>query len=243
MKNLTLFLLLILAVSPSFAQFENINIPLVKHTATRNRIIPRNQPHPYDPSGGILLTFEGMGAPDFIMNFYNGGTSLFGYTGTNYGVSFSPGVFVGNVPPGNEGNMPSPYALMSPLYGNIMNVPAGFATGISFYYCTFASKVVRIYDGPDGTGNLLASYFLAANMLDSNVVNMNKVEIPFSGTAKSVVFPGHMLDFAYYDDIALGDAAPPSSVPTLSQWGLIIFAFSLVAFGSLYILRLRGGVS
>src|SRR5258705_6391221 len=82
----------------------------------------------------IVLTFEGVGDNAPIGNFYNGGA------GTNYGVSFGADslavIQLAHGGSGNFTNNPSgdtvAFFLSGP--GDVMNVAAGFSTGVSFFY-------------------------------------------------------------------------------------------------------------
>ena len=87
----------------------------------------------------VTLTFEGLGNFEPVSQFYNGGTGGNGSgPGTNYGISFSPNSLAlidsdagGS---GNFGGEPSPDTVLFFTSGTaVMNVPAGFATGFSFY--------------------------------------------------------------------------------------------------------------
>ena len=128
----------------------------------------------------ITLDFENVAAyPNgnnvFIQNFYNGGTASNGFTGTNYGVSFgsnallgclnSTTVFCSN---GSRGGL-APTSSQGSLFflsGNqtYMNVAAGFGTGFSFNYSSLDQPgSVDVYDGLNGTGNLLSTVSLTPN--------------------------------------------------------------------------------
>ncbi len=115
----------------------------------------------------IVLDFEGVPDLSSVGNFYNGGA------GTNYGVSFS-GATLGLVDAdaggsGNFANEPSANTVMFFLNANnaILNLAAGFDTGFSFFYSSSTAATVNVYDGVDGTGNLLGSLNLLAQGFDS----------------------------------------------------------------------------
>ena len=90
-------------------------------------------------STSFILTFEGVPDFDSVGDFYNGGTSGSGASGTNYGVQFSSNALAlvdadagGS---GNFANEPTPSTVVFFLSGlPIMNYSNGFFTGLSFYY-------------------------------------------------------------------------------------------------------------
>jgi len=179
----------------------------------------------------ILLDFEGVGHLASIDSFYNGGTDSFGNSGTNYGVVFSDAVGVIDAEAGGTGNFanePSPDTTMSFQAGAaILNFAAGFDTGISFFYTAFRAGLVTVYDGLDGTGNLLASIDLLAQAYDNctgdptgDFCNWTAAGAGFSGTAKSVVFGGEP-EGTGFDNVVLGIATPSGQVPTGSTFALV----------------------
>jgi len=186
------------------------------------------------PTTVIVLDFEGLGTSDAINDFYNGGTSAQGYSGTNYGVQF--GVALGIIDSdaggtGNFANEPSPETIMFFLDANqaFMNVPAGFTTGFSFYYSANASDTyVEVYDGLNGTGNLVGSANLPLNYNSNNCTgdpngqycNWDIISVPFTGTAMSVVFGG-TANYVGFDDVTFGSTTPGAQVP-ISNWSIIL---------------------
>jgi len=157
------------------------------------------------------LTFEGVGNLNQVGNFYNGDGP------DNYGVSFS-GATLGIVDAdaggsGNFANEPTGDTVMFFLDENNarMTVAAGFDTGFSFYYSSIANAGdVYVYDGPDGTGNLLASLNLPALGSDPNGGDPTgayniwaNVGVGFNGIAQSVVFSG-AANFIAFDNVTFG---------------------------------------
>ena len=212
----------------SMKKLETIIDPNAKITITTKEIKvlgQQNQPtknYEYSTENVniIVLDFEGLGNVDNINNFYNGGTSSQGYSGTNYGVEFGVALAVIDADAGGSGNFanePSPSTVMFFLDANqvFMNVAAGFTTGFSFYYSSNTSNgSVSVYDGLNGTGNLLGTLNLALNY-DINCIgdpngtycNWDPIAIPFEGTAKSVVFSGVANRIAF-DDVTFGSTTP-----------------------------------
>ncbi len=182
----------------------------------------------------IVLDFEGLDNQEAIQDFYNGGTSQNGNVGTDFGVSFSNNTLAlidadagGS---GNFGGEPSPDTAMFFLTGAnaFMNVAAGFDTGFSFFYTAVNNPgSVDVYDGINGTGNLLASLFIPITPSDGGDPNGQfspffAIGIAFSGIAKSVSFAGVQNQIAF-DDITFGSSTPGNPVPepaTLALLGL-----------------------
>jgi hypothetical protein len=165
-------------------------------------------------SAVIVLTFEGVGDLNPVGDFYNGGG------GPNYGVSFSPETLAlvdsdagGS---GNFANEPSPSTVMFFLEADeaILNVAAGFTTGFSFFYSAVEAGSVRVYEGLNATGSLLASLNLRAQFGDGCVgdptgayCNWTAVGVKFAGIARSIDFGG-AANFIGFDDITFGSDRP-----------------------------------
>lgn len=172
----------------------------------------------------IVLDFEGVGDIAAINNFYNGGTDASGASGTNYGISFSlDSIGVIDTDAGGSAlisGMPSGTTVLGFFSGGaaVLNIAAGFDTRLAFHYAAGEPGFVNVFDGLDGTGNLLASLNLGVNInncLDGNNLfcNFDQVELLFAGSARSVAFSG--LDaYLAIDDVTLGALdAGPSPVP------------------------------
>ncbi len=170
-------------------------------------------------AGVMVLDFEGLDDQESINDFYNGGTSENGNSGTDYGVSFSGNTLsiidldAGGT--GNFGGEPTPDTVMFFLTGAsaIMNVAEGFDTGFSFFYSAINnSGSVSVYDGLDGTGNLLAVLDIPTTPSDGGDPNGNfspfyAIGIEFEGLAMSVSFAGVQNQIAF-DDITFGSVIP-----------------------------------
>jgi len=146
------------------------------------------------------LTFEGVGDLAEVANFYNGGTDSLGNAGPNYGVEFAQGSLglidadVGGS--GNIANEPSGQTVLFFLTAQaaVMNVPAGFNDGFAVKYAApYFDGFVTIYDGLNGTGNVLAAAYLPINGNagggdpNGQYNTWWLVGLTFDGTAKSVV--------------------------------------------------------
>lgn len=206
----------------------------------------------------ITLDFEGV-APTYpssndtlVQDFYNGGTSSSGTSGTNYGVAFSDNALAvclntqttscSNGSRGGEGNPNSQLGALFFLTGSetFMNVAAGFDTGFSFFYSAInQGGSVSVFDGLNGTGNLLASISLGTT--SSNCTGYGASFCPFvasgiafSGIAKSVSFGG-VADQVAFDDVTFGSVTPDPGVVPLPA-GLPLLGAGLMALG---VVRLR----
>jgi len=118
-------------------------------------------------ASAFVLDFEGVGNQVAINDFYNGGTDAAGHSGVNYGIHFGTntlGIIDGDAGgTGNFANEPSPDTVMFFLVGTaVLNDAAGFDTGFSFFYSSATAATVKVYDGLNATGNLLASLVLSA---------------------------------------------------------------------------------
>jgi len=192
-------------------------------------------------AGVITLTFEGLRDEEEILNYYNGGYGSLGSgPGPNYGIIFSPNSeAIIEDDKGGRGDFrgePSPDTIVGFLYGvDIMDVPAGFTTGFSFYYsAVFDPGTVNVWSGLDATGTLLASISLpltpdGANECGASLCSFVADGEAFSGTALSVDF-GPTADEIGFDNITLGSSVPtqtiipePSTLMMLAGGVLAIF--------------------
>ena len=172
------------------------------------------------------LTFEGLRDFEPVNQFYNGGTGGNGSgPGTNYGISFSSNSLAlvdsdagGG---GNFGGEPSPDTVLFFTSGTaVMSVPAGFTTGFSFYYSAINNPAtVIVYDGPNATGNVLATIPLPVTPSSGapdptgTFSPFVPIGVAFSGTARSVDFGGSVNQVAF-DNITIGSSTPgnPGSI-------------------------------
>lgn len=153
----------------------------------------------------IVLTFEGLSNQTPVGNFYAG-----------QGVTFSPATLAiidsdagGS---GNFANEPSANTIMFFLNANnaIMNVAGGFTDGFSFFYSSASAVSVNVFDGLDGTGNLLGTLNLDAQYNQNcngdptgGFCNWTAVGVAFGGIARSVDFGGTANQVGF-DDITIG---------------------------------------
>lgn len=179
----------------------------------------------------IVLDFEGTGNITPIGNFYNGGA------GTNYGISFGADALSIHGPSNNEALLPSGVNGVFFLNGSgaLMNVAAGFTTGFSFYYSApFYTGEIQVFDGLNGTGNLLASLTLpmttnGAGVLACGGMNFCPYEaigVAFVGTAKSVNFGG-VANQVVFDDVTIGSVRAGDTGNQVPEPGIL----SLIGLG------------
>lgn len=190
-------------------------------------------------AGPIILTFEGLQDQEAIMNFYNGGLGGSGSgPGPAWGIVFGDSslalIDADSGGSGNFANEPSPNTIAFFLSGAgvVMNVPAGFSTGFSFYYTSVSySGTVEVYDGLNATGTLLASIPLAANGSScggdptGSFNCWGPIGAGFAGTAKSVNFGG-VTNQIGFDNITLGSDTPGTTVPDAGS-SLLLFGIGL----------------
>jgi hypothetical protein len=122
----------------------------------------------------------------------------------------------------NFANNPSPAGILyfdnpdGTATGATMNVAAGFTGALSFYYSAAYPNnpgAVTIYGGVDQTGTTLASLVLPVTpTLPPGKPDFNNwvaMTLNFTGTAKSVYFSGAAATYIAFDNVTLGESAPP----------------------------------
>lgn len=155
---------------------------------------------------GILSTVTSDGIPTRLIGDFYAGDG-----GPNFGVIFKDGGWIVN---SDFGQTSQPY--FASFYEDelsFVTVSGGFSGLISFTYGAFVDSIVSIYDGADGTGNLLASI----NLLANNVYAFDPVSISFSGTGHSIVVVSDICLFGW-DDLAFNES---SSVPEPGSLALL----------------------
>lgn len=180
-----------------------------------------------------------------IQDFYNGGTSSIGTSGTNYGVSFgsnalliclnSTSVTCSNTSRGGLGDPGSQRGSLFFLQGSetFLNFSAGFTTGFSFNYVSSVTGSVGVYDGLNGTGNLLATVELSPNLTgcpsySAGFCPFGPAGVAFNGTARSISFGG-VANQIVFDDITFGSATPgPGVIPEPETWAMMIAGFGMI---------------
>jgi hypothetical protein len=202
----------------------------------------------------VVMDFEGLQDGEAIDQYYNGG---FGGSGSGPGPSLGT-TFTTNGQAlidsdaggtGDFGGEPSPNGALfwfSDPGGAVVDVPAGFTGGVSFYYSSpTATGFVDIYDGLGGSGNLLGSLVLPATGTDGGdptgtYCPFAPIGKTFSGVARSIDFTGSM-NQVMFDNLTLGGDTPVGPTPTvsaLSLWGIVLAA-ALITVTAAFVIRRR----
>jgi hypothetical protein len=108
-----------------------------------------------------------------------------------------------------------------------MNVAAGFDTGFSFFYAAISQTgSVTVYDGLNGTGNVLATVSLGLtssncpSQYQAGFCPFDAAGVAFSGTAHSVSFAG-VANQVVFDDVTFGASNPGHPIPEPASFGLV----------------------
>jgi hypothetical protein len=221
----------------------------------------------------IALTFEGlssMGETVGVGNFYNGGASYDLVTGdpvnvgpTNFSIAFgtdgiAQALYAGGDAPWGATRFD---AVSGDPIGNVgtgglfldeesftINVPSGFNTAFSLLYATVAigaTSSVTVYDGLDGSGNVVGSFSLSQTPLcDPGTLGGQACKwavgaTGLSGTGRSVKFSiGGDVGDTFFDNITFGARTPTDTsivrppIPEPSTYALMalgLAGLSLVA--------------
>ena len=189
----------------------------------------------------VVLNFAGLNgdAQEHPLTYYDGGSGSLGSgPGPNYGIVFGTDALACSGQPGgncNSSAIPGGpganllFFLTGP--GDMMNVPAGFDTGFSFFYSAINNPGnVDVWSGLDATGSLLATINLPVtpSTPGSNGCYPSGSFCPymaagasFAGTALSVNFSGTANQIAFAD-ITLGSAnAGGTTVPEPATLALL----------------------
>ena len=200
----------------------------------------------------ISLNFEGVNATypsnNFarVQNFYNGGMSSQGTSGTNYGIAFTGNALAlclnslgGDCGNTSRGGL-APGSDQGGLFflegaETFMNVAAGFTTGFSFNYSADnQGGSVSVFDGLGGTGNLLATLNLPTNGgscpgYNAGFCPFKASGIAFAGTALSVSFAGSANQIVF-DDVTFGSITPGIPQPsTYAMFGIGLLGLAFAA--------------
>jgi hypothetical protein len=173
-----------------------------------------------------VVTFGGLKNLEFIDQYYDGGNGSLGSgPGKNLGVQFTANAqIIVSASKGGSGNFidnPGAYPVMFFQTGQNITMTAtnGIETALWFYYSAIESGVATIYEGPNGTGNILASVTLTPNNSGCSTYKLcvwSAVGAPLSVAAASITFAG-VPDYLAIGTMHLGIALPTSMVLTSSQ--------------------------
>ncbi len=224
MKKIISLFCLAFSFSLLIAQSVTIFDPTIKATASSQHAMGNSQSRLKGTSEVTTLTFEGCGNMAGVGDYYNGGA------GGNYGITWSANsLSLISASAGGGGNFcdnstPPTCLFFTDGVGANMSVAAGFTTGFSFYYSSAAIITITVWDGPDGTGNILTTQVFPANNNTTagpqytcncglTFCHWDPVGVAFAGTAKSVTFGGAQNQCGF-DDVTLG-ASSPLVLPTV----------------------------
>ncbi|WP_427160374.1 PEP-CTERM sorting domain-containing protein [Aliinostoc sp. HNIBRCY26] len=186
----------------------------------------------------IVLDFEGIGNLNPVGSFYDTAPQDFDITFSSNALAIVDEDAGGT---GNFGGEPSPDTVLFFLDGPAatLNVANGFTDGFSFFYSAINNPgFVRVYDGLNATGNVLATIDLPLTPRNGapdptgSFSPFVPIGVSFTGIAKSVDFGGTINQIGF-DDITFGSDVPggigsqPTPEPT-SLLGLL----GIGAFGS-----------
>jgi len=167
-------------------------------------------------SATVTLGFEGAGDYSLIGEFYNGGTSETGATGTNYGISFGADALAlaNNADFTYYSNAPTPGAVMAPVgASSALNVVSGFTGTASFFYSSTAATTVSIFSGLNGTGTNLGTFNLLANAQNGcsdAFCHWDATSLSFAGVAQSIQF-GSAAGLAGFDNVSIAPVPLPAA--------------------------------
>jgi hypothetical protein len=172
----------------------------------------------------IDLDFEGAGNESQLLDFYNLGTDSSGNSGNNYGIGFSSSALAliaaadgssgfSNVPSGDT-------VLFFDSSVAWLNIAAGFSGGFSLYFSSALDAMINLYDGENGSGNVIASLNITNQFDrdcagDSLFCSWTFASVLFEGTVRSIDFSATS-QWAAFDNLTLGIAAVdevPSPAP------------------------------
>jgi hypothetical protein len=177
-------------------------------------------------SAPVTLTFEGLADQATVGGFYDGGL------GGDLGVSFS-GDAIALVDSDAGGSLdligipingiPSPPTVLAFSGRNAtLTYAAGFTKLSLFYFVDQSANNIRVFDGPDGAGNVLAELFL--DVTTGSGSPFKKVDITFTGVARSIDF-SNVSSTYFYDNITLAPIPVPGALPLmvsgLAAFGLV----------------------
>lgn len=172
------------------------------------------------------VTFGGLKNLEFVQNYYDDGTGSLGSgPGKNFGLQFTSNaqaiVSAAKGGSGNFINNPGGGPVMFFQTGNSATITATnlISSGLWLSYSALQSGTVTVYDGPNGTGNILASITLSPNNSGCTTYKLcvwSSVGVPLSATAGSIRFGG-TADFLAIGTIHLGVALPTSIKLASSQ--------------------------
>ena len=171
-------------------------------------------------------TFGGLKNLEFVNNYYNGGTGSLGSgpPAKNLNFDFTTNAqAIISAAKGGSGNFignPGGYPVMFFSTGTsvVLNSNGGIATALWFSYSALQPGNVTVYDGTNGTGNILANITLPPNNVGCTTYKLcvwSPIGIPLATPAGSLRFSGVANNLAIAT-IHFGAKIPTSLVLTSS---------------------------
>jgi hypothetical protein len=172
------------------------------------------------------VTFGGLKNLEFVNDYYNGGQGSLGSgPGKNLHLQFTGNaqaiVQAAKGGSGNFINNPGSYPVMFFQTGSSVVVTAsdGVHVALWFFYSAIQPGTATVYDGPNGTGNILSSTTLTPNDSGCTVYKLcvwSAVGVPLSTPAGSIRFSGNA-NYLAIGTLHVGQALPTSTALTSSQ--------------------------
>jgi hypothetical protein len=172
------------------------------------------------------VTFGGLKNLEFVNDYYNGGQGSLGSgPGKNFHLQFTGNaqaiVQAAKSGSGNFINNPNSYPVMFFQTGNSVVATAsdGVHVALWFYYSAIQPGTATVYDGPNGTGNILSSITLTPNDSGCTVYKLcvwTAVGVPLSTPAGSIRFSDNA-NYLAIGTLHVGQALPTSTALTSSQ--------------------------
>ena len=157
-----------------------------------------------------LIDFDDIATGDNVDDFYS-----------SIGVEFEPSDWLVI---SNYGETSAPNFAVSIESVSYVNFLDGIITGVNFSYGAFQDVTISLFDGLNGSGNLLSSSILTTN--DPN--NFDFTNISFTGTAYSLVVTSSPSTFGW-DDLTFTDANT-TTVPAPATGLMFLLGLATLAF-------------
>jgi hypothetical protein len=171
------------------------------------------------------VTFGGLKNLEFVNDYYNGGQGSLGSgPGKNFHLQFTSNAqAIVQAAKGGSGNFindPGNFPVMFFQTGSSVVATAtdGVNVALWFFYSAIQPGTATVYDGPNGTGNILTSITLTPNDAGCTTYKLcvwSAVGVPLTTPAGSIRFSGNA-NFLAIGTVHLGQALPTSTTFTSS---------------------------
>jgi hypothetical protein len=187
-------------------------------------------------AGTVVLTFEGLGNLEPVFNYYDGGLAGDGSgPGPSDGITFNYS-FIASEWLNDDYLSAPPSGVMMAGIGDssgvhLINVAAGF-TAFSFDYAAADPGSVYVLSGAYGAGDLLAQLSLPTTPDGYDHYGWAHVEVPFAGTAQSVIFHGSVFNIAFDDMTFGGPSSTLDAAPEPATWAMLILGVGMIGIAA-----------